>query len=83
MAMIEVPIEFEYEGILFSGRFSAHSGTLSYWDLNLQGYSYGSLVKYSSGWQWCPNGKMPMFLEDYMEKFFIDTVEQYLNRVRL
>jgi hypothetical protein len=82
MAIVEIPISFEYEGIEFTGSFSAHSGALNYWDLNLNGYSYGILAKYSTGWQWCSNGKAPMFLEDYMEQFFVSVVEQYLHALK-
>lgn len=79
MAIVDIPIEFDYEGMWFSGTFTAHPGSLHYWDLNLLGYQYGALVKYSSGWQWCSNGKAPMFAEDYMERFFIETVEAFLG----
>lgn len=80
MQLIELLIEFEYEGIAFSGQFTTSKGNENAWDLNLNGYHYGTLVKYSTGWQWCPTGRNPMFIEDYMERFFIETVENYLNR---
>lgn len=79
MAFVEIPVQFEYEGIMFTGTFTAHPGSLNYWDLNLNSYAYGALVKYTSGWQWCSNGKAPMFLERYMQQFFIETVERYLS----
>lgn len=76
-APLTVPIEFEYEGVLFSGSFVSSTGNEHAWDLVLYGYHYGMLVKYSHGWQWCPNGKAPMFPEPYMEQFFIKTVEDF------
>jgi hypothetical protein len=74
---MDIPVSFEYEGIQFEGAFDLPSGAGS-WQLNLNGYHYGQLVKYSTGWKWCPNPKN-LFTEDYMEKFFIETVESYLR----
>ena len=80
MPLIYIPIEFEYEGILFSGTFSTTKGNEDVWQLSLAGYRYGQLVHYYDGWKWCP-GLSNDFTEPYMEEFFIKTVEDYLNRV--
>lgn len=71
---VKIPIEFEYEGVFFSGDFTSSKGNEHAWRLVLYGYHYGSLVKYSSGWKWCSNGKAPMFSKKYMETFFISIV---------
>ena len=72
MEILKIPIQFEYEGIQFSGEFTSEGGCTS-WQLNLNGYYYGQLVKYSTGWKWCPNNQNH-FTEDYMERFFIEVV---------
>jgi hypothetical protein len=77
MTIIDIPIEFEYEGIFFSGQFSSE-GPLTSWHLNLNKIYYGQLVKYSTGWKWRPNLKN-YFKEDYMEQYFIGVVEGYLK----
>lgn len=79
MPLIDIPVEFEYEGIQFSGTFTTSKGNENMWDLSLNKRHYGSLVKYSTGWQWCPTGRTPMFFEDYMENFFIEKVTGFLK----
>lgn len=78
---ITIPVQFEYEGIYFEGNLSSSTGNEHVWNLVLYGFLYGGLVKYSTGWQWCSNGKAPMFLDDYMKDFFVSVVENYLSTI--
>lgn len=78
MPLLDIPIEFEYEGIFFSGRLTTTKGNEDAWQLTLYNYSYGQLVKYQSGWKWRPNIQ-GWFQEAYMESFFIKTVEDFLQ----
>lgn len=82
MSLLEIPIEFEYEGIQFSGSFSTTQGNENVWHLSLYKRSYGQLVKYNIGWRWRPNIQ-EWFKEPYMEEFFVKTVEDYLNNRRI
>jgi hypothetical protein len=81
MPLINIPIEFEYEGILFSGDFHTAVGNEDVWQLSLYRYSYGQLVKYNTGWKWRPNVQ-GWFQEPYMEQFFIKTVEDFLSDLK-
>lgn len=81
MPMISIPIEFEYEGILFSGNFNTSVGNEDVWQLSLYRYSYGQLVNYNTGWKWRPNIQ-GWFQEAYMEQFFIKTVEDFLSDLK-
>jgi hypothetical protein len=77
--MINIPVEFEYEGIQFAGNFYTSVGNHNnVWQLSLYNYSYGQLVNYNTGWKWCPNIQ-GWFQEPYMEQFFIKTVQDYLT----
>jgi hypothetical protein len=73
MPILSVPVEFDYEGINFSGEFSTSTGNENVWQLRLYKYSYGQLIKYNTGWQWCPNSKN-MFTEAFMLEFFVSLV---------
>jgi hypothetical protein len=73
MAIISIPIELEYEGMEFAGEFSTSTGNENVWQLSLYKYSYGQLIKYKTGWQWCPNAKN-MFTEPFMMEFFVGVV---------
>jgi hypothetical protein len=73
MPVIEIPIEFEYEGITFQGEFSCQPGNENVWHLRLYNYNYGQLVKYNTGWKWCPNVQN-WFTEPFMEEFFVGVV---------
>lgn len=79
MAIIAIQVEFEYEGIMFSGHLSTSQGNENVWQLTLYNFSYGQLIKYNIGWKWCPNIQN-WFTEQYMEEFFVETVEDYLRR---
>jgi hypothetical protein len=79
MPIIEVPIEFEYEGVLFQGCFYTSKGVENVWQLSLSKYAYGQLVKYNTGWKWCPNAKN-LFTEDYMLEFFVKTVNGHRQK---
>jgi hypothetical protein len=78
MPVIEVPIEFEYEGIQFEGCLYTTKGTENVWQLLLNKRAYGQLVKYNTGWQWCPNAK-DLFTEEWMLNFFVKAVEDYMK----
>lgn len=78
MPVLDIPVDFEYEGAHFTGTFYTTKGNENVWQLNLNGYSWGQLVKYSTGWKWCPNTKL-WFNEDYMEKYFVSLVENYVK----
>jgi hypothetical protein len=73
MSIIDIPIEFEYEGIHFQGEFVSQSGTENVWQLRLYNYHYGQLVNYNTGWKWCPNIQK-WFTEPLMEEFFVRVV---------
>jgi hypothetical protein len=49
MHIINILIEFEYEGIYFQGEFLSQSGTENVWQLTLYNYHYGQLVNYNTG----------------------------------
>jgi len=70
MPIIEIPVEFEYEGISFKGHFYQANGAGGSWHLNLNGYYYGKLVNYITGQKWCPNINN-WFAEPFMEDYFI------------
>jgi len=48
-------------------------GNENVWHLTLYKYSYGQLIKYNTGWQWCPNAKN-MFTDRFMLDFFVKAV---------
>jgi hypothetical protein len=75
MPILSVPVEFEYEGVLFSGEFSTSTGNENYWSLTLYKLNYGQLIRYNTGWQWCPNAKN-MFIEPFMLEFFVSLIEK-------
>jgi hypothetical protein len=81
MPIIDIPIAFEWEGIYFEGVFSTSKGNENVFHLKLFGYHYGQLVNYCTGWKWCPNIN-GYFTEDFMERFFIETVEAYLKQAK-
>ena len=78
MPIISVPIEFEYEGIYFQGEFYTSKGSENVWQLTLHKRCYGQLIKYNTGWQWCPNAKN-MFTEPFMLEFFVSTIDALQN----
>jgi hypothetical protein len=51
MHIIDIPIEFEYEGIYFQGEFLSQSGTENVSQLTLYNYHYGPLENYNTGWK--------------------------------
>jgi hypothetical protein len=51
MHIINIPIEFEYEGIYFQGEFLSQSGTENVWQLRLYNYHNGQFVNYDTGWK--------------------------------
>ena len=73
MAIISILVEFEYEGIFFSGELSTSTGNENVWQLTLYKRCYGQLIQYNTGWQWCPNAKN-MFTESFMLDFFVSVV---------
>jgi len=70
---MSIPIEFEWEGITFNGEFSTSIGNGNVWQLTLYKRCYGQLIKYNTGWQWCPNAKN-LFTESFMLDFFVSVV---------
>jgi hypothetical protein len=80
MSIIDIPLEFEYEGIYFQGEFLSHSGTENVWQLRLYNYHYGQLINYNTGWKWCPNIQN-WFAEPFMEEFFVRVVTTGHNKL--
>lgn len=80
MALIAIPIEFEYEGIQFAGYFTKvpGAGYNDVYHLNLHGYHYGQLWKARDQWCWGANAK-ELFNEQFMLEFFVNVIEQYFH----